>query len=178
MIIPDVASTLIYEQYAESEVSRMNQIDRAWKAYNGDLPPAFKPNAGKVDDNIAVNFCKIVVDKGVSALFGKGVEIDLDTDTLERNKAEQYLDNVFEFNKRDILFQRWATNGAVCGHAFIKIVIDEAYPYPRLIVLDPANVRVLVEEEDFTQPYKYIIQWNGFDRRLKDVAPKPAVHRQ
>lgn len=175
-IIPDIASNVLYEQYAESEISRMNQISRAWLAYNGDLPKVIKVGAGKVDDNIVVNFCKIVVDKGVSALFGKSIDIDVDTENIERNDVEKYLDAVFEFNKKDILLQRWATNGAVCGHAFIKIVVDPAYEYPRLIVLDPSNVRVYVEEEDFTQPYKYIIQWNGFDRRYSP--PKPAVHRQ
>lgn len=172
----DFGTILMYEQLKESEQARGTQISRSWDAYNGALPKAIKLEPGKADDNISVNFCKIVVVKGVSALFGKSVDFDIDVESVERNDEETYLDNVFEFNKKDILLQRWATNGAVCGHAFIKIVIDAAYPYPRLIVLDPSDVRVRTEDEDFTQVYKYIVQWNGVNRTSNP--PKPMVHRQ
>lgn len=59
---------------AESERSR--RMKDAWKAYNGDFPNPLQVDADQPDDNITVNRCSPIVDKGVSFLFGQVVKIE------------------------------------------------------------------------------------------------------
>ena len=68
--------------------------------------------------------------------------------------------------------QKLALNGAIAGHAFVKIV--PAVPYPRLVVLDPASVTVRWEPEDLEVVAQYRIQWTTLDYRTG----KPVSFRQ
>jgi hypothetical protein len=58
---------------------------------------------------------------------------------------------------------QYAQNGAICGHAFLKIEHPSPLtaPYPRLIVLDPANVAVQYDDADIAQVFSYRIRWDA-----------------
>jgi hypothetical protein len=60
-------------------------------------------------------------------------------------------------------------------HVFVKIVEPQPprQPLPRLLVLDPANVRVRYQDDDIDEVYEYINTWNSLDER-----GKPVLHRQ
>jgi hypothetical protein len=157
--------------------TRANAIEYAWQAYKGTLGPALRVRAGRPDDNVSINLCKPVVNKSVSFLFGKDIDISLDLgDDDEDTREEKYLDAVLRRNKHKKLFQNVAKNGSIAGHAFIKIELHE--PFPRLINLNPANVLVTTKGDDHTQILRYRIQWIGPYRDPVTNERKTAAYRQ
>ena len=120
-----------FQQLENDEIQRLEAISRAWIAYNGQLEMPFLVKPGGADDNVNANFCRVIVDKGVSFLFGQELQFNLnpkDAMSDQRDDNETWLDQVWAFNKKMLFLQRVAVNGAVTGHAFIKIVIDESQP--------------------------------------------------
>lgn len=144
---------------SDQDTSRIADINMAWRAYKGTLEPALVVRPRRPDDNVAVNYCRSTVDKGVAFLFGEEVTFSLDRDQTQKTPQEEWLERVWQANRKKILLQRLAVNGAIAGHAFLKIMPGD--PYPKLTVLDPLNVRVVTQEDDFTIVIRYIIQWWG-----------------
>lgn len=119
----------VSEIAALEEIARARRFKTAWEAYYGQHPKPLKVKSGQPDDNVIVNFARVVVDKGVSFLFGQDVGFELDeTDTTP---AEEWLAGCWKANRKSTLLQKLALNGAVCGHAFVKIVPGN--PYPRIV---------------------------------------------
>lgn len=189
------ASHLAYlEEQAESE--RIAQYNRAWKAYDGESPDSLEVEVGEADDNIKLDYAKLIVDKGVSFLVGKdgGVvmqceppdsesEVEAEPEPIDgeepgesdddepspeeiaREQAEERagealdaLDDAWPPEQRQVDFHNLATNGGVCGHAWLKLSEDGSPT-----VLDPANVSVRWNEDDFTLVERYTVQWNTID---------------
>lgn len=169
----------------QAEAERLAQYARAWKAYDGETPPAIEVNLGEPDDNISLDYPKLIADKGVSFLVGKegGVTLqceppaslerdpdeDGDVDNPEAPDAEEEdaeadaataaLDAAWPPAQRQVDFHNLATNGAVCGHAWARISEDGA-----VTVLDPSNVSVEWDEDDFTIVTRYLLEWDTVDR--------------
>lgn len=149
--------------------SREQQIQRAWNAYLGKWSPALITKPGRVDDNVYVNFCRLIVDKGVAFLFGKEIEFSIDAGEDElglpvESRDEKWLKEAWEYNRKGVVLQKLAKNGAIAGHAFMKIVADPTLPYPRLIPLDSSKVCVETEEEDIDKVWQYTITWSVWDQ--------------
>lgn len=140
------------------ERARLLRWQAAWNAYFGDFPPALKTKPNSADDNVAVNYVRLIVDKGVSFLFGQPVNFDLGGDTQERTPDEQWLDEVIRRNGGALLWQKLATNGGVCGHAFLKIV-PMPDGYPRLVIQSPEYVTVVCDPDDIDIVHRYVIQY-------------------
>lgn len=155
---------------AADELQRAARIARRWQAYHGQHPRPLKVRQSQPDDNVVVNYARVVVDKGVSFLFGRDVQFELDevADTV----AEEWLARCWAANRKMSLLQKLALNGAVAGHAFVKIV--PAQSYPRLVVLDPATVTVTWEPDDVEQVVAYRVQYPALD----PATGKPFVVRQ
>jgi len=151
---------------AEEEQARLERMKRAWEAYHGTLPKPFIVRPNGPDDNVVANKARVVVNKGVSFLFGKPITFELDGDA-EESPAEKYLDRVWQANRKMTTLQKLAMNGGVCGHVFAKIMLRPPEP-PRLIVLDPAMVAVEWDDEDIERVTRYRVQW---------PAPDPATRR-
>lgn len=151
---------------------RERQIKYAWDAYEGNLVPPLKQRRGQPDDNVMVNTSRVIVDKGVSFLFGKGVTWNLDSDET-RSSDEKYLDDTWDFNNKDQLLHQLAINGGVTGHAFLKMRIDQ--PYVRLSVLDSSKVEVKSAENDYTDVLAYVVRWEG---RVDPQTGKQKHYRQ
>lgn len=162
----------IMEEADKLEQERRKRIARAWLAYQGDLPSALK--ATKTDpegrDNVRVNIARLLVDTAVAYLFPPDLAFECDND-----EATQALDVILTANHfRQVLF-KLAVNGAVAGHAFLKLTQGRtnADP-PRIVVLDPSTVTIFHETEDIDDIYAYRIQWHGVDHRNR----KSYVRRQ
>lgn len=155
-----------------AEIEHAQAIRRRWQYYHGQHPKPLKVKPGEPDDNVTVNFARVIVDKGVSFLFGQGVRVELD-ETMETD-AEEWLDGCWRQNRFQTFLQKLALNGAIAGHAFVKIVVDPALEYPRLIVLDPATVSVTVDPNDLDRVVRYKIQYSAVD----PATGKPTVFRQ
>lgn len=156
----DVATSLWMENIVAEERARLERYGQAWNAYFGTFPQALKVRPGGADDNVAVNYVRLIVDKGVAFLFGQEVQWELDSQTQERTPAEAWLDECVRVNGGQLLFQKMATNGGVCGHVFVKIVPPTVRgAYPRLINLSPEYVTVVCDPDDIDQVHRYVIQY-------------------
>jgi len=138
--------------------SLKEKIGIARKAYAGEFNPPLKVRPGAPNDNVIINLCSGVVDKSVAYLFGKSVTFNMD-DESTRSPHEKILDKVWHRNYKDATLQKIATNGGVCGQAFVKFRIES--DNVRLIVVDPYNVTVQTAHDDFMLVNAYIIQWSS-----------------
>jgi hypothetical protein len=155
-----------YANRAADREARLLRYKVAWQAYRGEWPDSLKPNPDGSNDNVVLNLARPIVNVGVSWLFGHeiGFELDAQTDT----PAEQALDSFWAANRKMLTLQKLATNGAVCGHVFVKLVPaaptndPTASGEPRLVVLDPAMVDVEWAPDDIERVERYLITWRGF----------------
>lgn len=162
---------LLLSQIEEDDRARQAQIKHAWQAYWGRLSKPLKVKVGDIDDNVNVNFCRIIVDKGVSFLFGKNLEFE--ADEIRETPAEEWMDSVWNSNRKMTFLQKVALNGAVAGHAFVKIV-ERPDGLPKLIALDPETVTVRYSVDDFENVSAYIIRYPARDPKTG----KPILFRE
>lgn len=168
----DIVGQHILENDAADAQERLERYKRAWDAYRGDLPDSLKVRAGKPNDNLKVNYARLVVDLGVTFLFGKDVRFELNA--VGVTPAEQWLTSTWRRNKKLTFLQKLAMNGGVCGTAFVKIA--PGAPYPRLINLDPAVVTVRWDDEDIETATSWELSWTRIDR--SSGRPLPRMRRQ
>lgn len=179
----DVAAYL--EATAEADYKRQRRIHRAWNIYRGDQPKPLRVLPGEPDDNVRLNLAGLVVDTGVDALFGQDIRVEVmagDTDDAEPDQiATQLVYDVLEANREMLLLQAAATNGAVAGHAAIRILPppDGAAPgtLPRLLVVDPEMLRVVWRPDDVGIVEAYVLQWMAYDVRGNEVGHRQIIQR-
>ena len=172
--MPDNTFTITRSDYVANQKlgTRDAKIEYAWRAYNGELTPPLKKRAGQPDDNVMVNTSRVIVDKGVSFLFGKGVTWNLDSNEA-RSPSEKYLDDTWAFSGGDVLLHKLALNGGITGHAFLKLRIEQ--PFLRLSVLDSSKMEVITADHDYTDTMAYVMTWHG---RKDPVSGKQRKYRQ
>jgi len=171
---PKVVEQQIVEAPALGENAPVTRFKRAWDAYYGRFSRPLKVKPNQPDDNVLVNFARVVVDKGVSFLFGQDVGFEISE--TEETAAEEWLDAVWQHNRKMTTLQKLALNGAVCGHAFVKIVPTQ--PYPRLVALDPSTVTVSWEPDDIERVVSYRIQYPAIDPETgKPIAIRQLIER-
>lgn len=63
--------------FTKESIARHSDAKQAWAYYLGEHKKPLKPDKSQVDDNMVINLIGLIVDKGVSALFGASeVEVD------------------------------------------------------------------------------------------------------
>jgi hypothetical protein len=158
----------LMENVVADELARLRSYREAWEAYHGDFPAPLKTRVDQADDNVIVNYARSVVDKGVSFLFGQDIRFELDE--TQQTDEEEWLDACWSANGGSVLLQKLALNGGVCGHVFAKLVpAPPGRQYPRVIVLDPANVAVGYDPGDIDDVQWYRIQYAGLDPQTGKV---------
>ena len=127
------------EILAQEESSRLERFREAWKAYYGELPRPLKVRAG-VDDNIRINFIRLIVDKGVSFLFGQEVKFELDE--VEETQAEEWLDACWRINRKMTLL--------AVEHAVDELKVQYE-GFPRVLsYLDAVQADVIENADGYT----------------------------
>ena len=172
--MPDKTFTITPADFVRKQQpdARRAQIDYSWDAYNGVLTPPLKKRPGQPDDNVMVNTSRVIVDKGVSFLFGKGVTWNLDSNET-RSAQEKYLDDTWAFSGGDVLLHKLALNGGITGHAFLKMRI--AKPFLKLSVLDSSKMDVITADDDYSDVLAYVMTWDG---KKDPVSGKQKKYRQ
>ena len=173
MAAPGLADLMWRQALKLAEQKRLDHINAAWDMYQGDLKEPLVVKSGSPNDNVMINYGRVVVDKGVSFLFGREPGFELSEG--ETTPAEAWLTEVWRRNRKNLLLKKAAMNGAVCGHVFIKIVM--ASPYPRLINLPPEYVAVDTDTDDIDQVYRYIIQYGAEGRNGEQLVKRQVVER-
>ena len=175
----DVAAYL--DATADADYHRQRAIHRAWNIYRGDQPKPLRVLPGEPDDNVRLNLAGLVVDTGVDALFGQDITAQVLTGDQPDDIGTAYLHNVLEANREMLLLQSAATNGAVAGHAAIRIMppVEGAPPgtLPRLLVVDPEMLRVVWAPDDVGAVEAYVLQWTGYDAMGKEIGKRQIIQR-
>lgn len=147
----------LLEVTAGQAIFRAVQIDKAWQYYLGNHQSQVKGS------DTVLNYCKILVDKVVNALFGEDLQIEVKNVNAQSQEEEQsekeqaFLDEVFVKSRKANLFLKLGQNGALSGHAFLKIVNEQ--PSPRLVALDSQNVSVITDPLDIDKVLAYVVQF-------------------
>lgn len=176
----DVAAYL--DATADADQRRQARIHRAWNIYRGDVPKPLRVLPGEPDDNVLLNVAGLIVDTGVDALFGQDIRIEVSAgeDAVDPVTTD-WLYQVYEANREMLLWQAAATNGAISGHAAIRIMPppDGAAPgtLPRLIVVDPEMLRVVWRPDDIGTVEAYALNWIAFDARGQEIAMRQIIQR-
>lgn len=176
----DLISQSIVDLAARDELERQRKIKAAWENYDGiDTLPLTPAEDG--DDNVRLNYGKLIVNKSVTWLFGadRGLGFSItnpDSDDSDEN-AEDELGKLWPQEERAVALQQMGVNGGVAGHNFVKLMAPDPAaitPKPRVIVLDPANMTVIWDQEDIGRVLEFRYQWNAIDT---DTG-KPYARRQ
>ena len=164
---------------------RSEAMKKAWDAYDGvfhggDTQWPLRWKVGKEPNpNSVPNLCGPIVDTDTAWLMGQSVSIKAkviaDSERTLPEEAQQYLDAVWGTSSDDRsdddkmgVLQELATNGAVCGNAFLKInaVVDmetkqllDPEQYPEIVVLDSRHVRVRTDPHNVKLVICYIIEY-------------------
>lgn len=154
----DVVAEALFRVTALDEQRRIREIREAWDAYYGNHPDSLKlTNADDPDDNVVLNYCRLIVDKGVSFLYGRPPGIDVGGGT-----AQAVLDQVLTANSFPALLKQFALNGAVAGHSYLRIWDPGVATQPiRLLNLDPQTVTPTWADDDYQDVVRWKIQWNA-----------------
>jgi hypothetical protein len=130
--------------------------------YSGNHRPQLKTKEGQKDDNIIQNFAGLAVDRSVSRLFRGGVQFNLPENATEQ---QEYIDKVWDLNKKEIILYQVGLHGAVYGTPYFKISPGEMIDpitgdeYPRLIAIDPEIIRVKTDPQDMNETQLYTISY-------------------
>jgi hypothetical protein len=131
--------------------------------YTGDQRKPLKTKAGQQDENIIQNFTGLAVDRSVSRLFKGGIKFILPDGATAQ---QEYLDAVWDLNKKEILLYQVGLHGAIYGTSYFKICPDELVdsytmqPYPKLVAIDPEIIRIKTEPDDLNDVEQYEIRYS------------------
>lgn len=174
--LPGPDDRLVLKQMKSGMDKQKRDIETYWRAYFGIGMAPFKPTVDKktgvvYDDNVVLGFPRLLVDKGVSLLFGKTLTFDI-TDVKPDGEEQVYLNKVWKTNNQGLVLNNLGTNGGLCGHSFLRLVPDaltspDGEKVPRLINLDPRMITVVLDPLDYENVLEFQLDWNGFDPRTK-----------
>ena len=162
-------TTLVRRAVLQDQADLLAKWRRAWDAYEGRFAPVLPAQPGRPRLEVFPNLCRLVVDAKVHALFGPGVRVELAE--LVETPEEQWLRDWWQREEIDLKLMSAALNGAITGHAFLRLTADR--PFPRVIVLDSTSVQLQWEAEDIDRITGYVLTWND---QLPDE--RPIVRRQ
>jgi hypothetical protein len=148
-----------YQRAAETEMRRRAEMRRAYIAYAGHAPKALRAGSGETDDSVRLGWARLIVDKGVTWLFGK--DLNFEMNFPGESDVEQWLNDAWPLDSRMTTLQKLATNGGISGHVYAKIIAAD--PYPRVVVLDPMTVTPSFNPDDFSEVVRYKIQYPAIE---------------
>lgn len=168
-----LAEQLWAQRIEAEEHARLMQYTQAWRAYFGQFKRPLKIRPGQSDDNVVVNFCRMLVDKSVMFLFGDEPQFELDEQ--EQTPAEDWLTECWRLNHKMQFLKKIALNGAVCGHVFVKIVPER--PFPRLVNVSPEYVTVVTEPDDVDTVVRYRVQYPALGSNGEQLTIRQIIER-
>lgn len=181
----DAISETLLSQVRQAELHRLAKFEQAWRYYLGDHDTPLKRKPTDPDDNVRVNLARVIVDKGVSYLFGKGgVQISAEAAVGDEQEApdaavdsptEEAWQAALKASSPQLL-QKTGQNGAVTGQVFWRLVSDQPGSV-RILNLDPAGMSPIWDPDD----YETILEWQQtWSTIVLDAQgrPKPVVRRR
>lgn len=160
----DFDLTLWNERQEAERSTRLARYKRNYSYYMGEQRQPLPVRPGQANDNVIINLCRMVVDKGVSFLFGK--ELTWELTEGDQTPEEDRLDEIWRANSKMSWLGKLGLSGAIYGHMFVKIIPQDArgaidYGTPRLILLEPENVEVEWDPQDYEVATRYVVSWTS-----------------
>lgn len=166
----------------DEKMARLKRYQEANEVYTADLPdPLIVEN--NIDDNVKINPARAMIDTTVDFLFGNEIKFELSPEQQDQYGDQQViepgtpkdlppdwlkeLNRCWKANRKQSLLQQMGKCGAINGDVFIKFSPNDAgleNEYPRMILLDPANVDVVCDENDYNKVLEYSIEYVVEDR--------------
>ena len=155
-------------EITDADRKRVQAIQEAWKAYDGEFEPQLKKTPEGIDPNVVINQCAPIVDTGIDFLFGQELEISCEKDAPQ--EAQDCLDDAWGIKEQRIpLLQDLGMNGAMARNAFLRIVPSSYKPDKqktfRLVAVDPSTVFVQTAPQDCETVLLYCIQFSTMERQ-------------
>lgn len=155
------------QEAAESDAERIQRIARAWDHYQNGPPAPLSVSDDGHDDNVRINYAELIVDKGVSFLFGPtGLTFQIEQDAAGTTLAR--LDEEWPLASRLIALHQLAVNGGVTGHAILRLKRDPT----RVYVVDPNTFEAEWDDEDISNVLRYKITWNAADVEIGEATAR------
>lgn len=151
---------------------RLHRIKRAYDAYYYGGPDTLKVRRGEVDDNIKINYARLIVDAGVANLFGGHLQVQATADAAE--SVQQVIDAMLDYNGGGLLWQRIGTSGAIGGTMFYRLMPQE--DTVRVVVLDPSTVEIEWADDDHETVRGYVVTYvpnAGFEAKVRRLLVQP-----
>jgi len=168
--MPALVGNDLYPLAASELASRRIDHDTRWDYYEGKQKVFLKIREGEPDYNVIVNLAARVVEQSVNFLIGKMPQFDLPGDDEKTASMEKMIVAWLERYDGEELLNDLFTTGAVCGHVFVKLVMDGQDVRPTY--LDPSLVTVFWDPTDKSRPVGYMITWD--EQRGNEVV----IHRE
>lgn len=148
--------TLAQAPLTQADYDRKRDMDDAWRAYRGKFQDPLKIKKNEPNDNVKPNRCAPIVDKGVSFLFGQVLQIQCD--------EQDFVDGLWgDDDDRMTLLSKIAMNGGIFRQAFVKLIPPaEGQLYPRIVNLNPQNIRIITDPEDCDLHLAYVIEYPSY----------------
>jgi hypothetical protein len=139
------------------ESERLLGYAERWRYYSGDQPDQLETIKGKNNDNLVENLCRVIVDRAVDFLVGKGVKIVVRGD----EGKTKWLADWWVETRGDALLRTLGKDGAVCGHYYMKLMpaSESGGEFPRVLALDPAEMTVIWDQEDIGKQLEYVLSY-------------------
>lgn len=136
------------------------------------------------NDNVTLNFCGLVINRGVSQTIGKGVTLKFEGDDgKEDSPNAAYVKAVLKANKEEILFHRSLLFAGEDGTGYWMLVPDGAIGkdgvvYPRIVALDPIYMTIHTKFGDMEVVEAYQHEYKETDPiTQKEVGFRKVVRR-
>lgn len=140
---------------------RAQFYEKMWKYYEGKTRDPLKIRPGKPNDNVKINHCRRIIDKGVSFLFGKDLTWTVRGLADEQKKQ---VDLTFGADPM-VLLSKIGLNGGVCGTAYIQVLPPSSAEPARLVNLYPGIVFPRWDNNDFERVLAYELRWRTTSAR-------------
>lgn len=172
----NLISANVLQRIRETEDERRAAIRDAWNAYDGEMKQPLVVKFGEPDDNVIFPFVATFVNTGVNFLFGRDIEMTSDDERVTALIDAAWGGGYKAGERQGLTLANIATNGAIAGHTFVKLA-PISRNYCRIIVLDPSNMSVTWDQEDFEKVTRYRYEWTTVQTDSSG-RPTTAVRRQ
>lgn len=146
------------EKYADmgglDDRDRSDRIRSAYDAYYNGGPDTLKRRPGEINDNVKINYARLVVDAGVANLFGPSLTVGAPAGSVD--SMQEDIDRLIRHNGGGLLWQRMGVSGAIGGTMFYRLMIHEG-DHVRIVIVDPSTVDIEWDESDHEMVHGYTI---------------------
>lgn len=162
----------IRRQQIEGDYYRRARMLRALDAYNGNYPQPMKVAQGRPDDNLTINYARLLVDTGAAFFLGKDLYFDVNMREIN-NEEEVFLQKTWRSNGMQSTLYNIATSGGIFGHVFVRLyAAPEGRRYPRISLIDPLDITVKWSPLDIRDVLWYEVTSMTLDEREAPVILK------